>query len=181
MEQFSIQDHSENMFAFNGIDKSQLDTNGRIKLSPRILGDFAKSGNNVVLHCLPEGALAVYPEEIFLQMRNEKSDAARRAANSLLFRRELRRFNAWSTPAVISPQGRITIPGEYREFAALAVSENVMVVGVEIGVEIWNCERWKQEQECVMNHAVEKGENEMIGDLNSPLCNCNPPEGRSSL
>ena len=44
-----------------------------------------------------------------------------------------------------------------------------MVVGVEIGVEIWNCERWKAEQDCVMKHAIEKGENEMIGDLNTPL------------
>lgn len=169
MEQFSIQDRCKNMFAFNGIDKSLLDSNGRIKLSPRVLGDFARTGNNVVLHCLPEGAVAVYPEEVFLQMRNEKADAARKAANSLLFRRELRRFSAWSTQAVISPQGRITIPGEYREFAELAVSENVMVVGVEIGVEIWNCERWKAEQDCVMKHAIEKGENEMIGDLNTPL------------
>lgn len=160
------------MLTFNGIDKSLLDANGRVKLSPRFLGDFAKvskNGREVVLHCLPEGALAVYPEEVFAQMRSAKENAPDLAANSILYRRELRRFSAFSTPAVISPQGRLTIPPEYREFAHLTVSENIMVIGVEIGVEIWNCERWKEECDCVMKHAVDKGENEMLSDLNSTI------------
>lgn len=153
------------MLNFCGIDRCLIDANGRIKFSPRVLDDFARSGNAVVLHCLPEGALAVYPEEVFLQMRKAKEDAAEKAASSVLFRRELRRFGAWSMAQSITGQGRITLPPEFREFSGIAASDTVVVVGVEIGVEIWNRDRWLKEQQYVMEHAREKGENEMISDL----------------
>ena len=81
----------------------------------------------------------------------------------MLFRREQRRFGAWSTPEKISTQGRITIPPEYRDFAGL--SGNVIVVGVEIGVEIWDRARWMEDQKNIMEHAREKGEKEVAGDL----------------
>ena len=63
-------------------------------------------------------------------------------------------------------QGRITIPPEYRDFAGL--SANVIVVGVEIGVEIWDRARWQEEQKNIMEHAREKGERELADDLLSP-------------
>ena len=83
----------------------------------------------------------------------------------MLFRRELRRFGAWSVSQRITPQGRLTIPPEYRDFAGLNTGGNVVVVGVEIGIEIWDRERWKTEQMNCMEHARAKGENEMSADL----------------
>ena len=151
------------MLSFCGTDRCQMDANGRIKFSPRVLEDFARNGNEVVLHCLPEGAVAVYPEKVYESMRNTEPNAAERAGKSMLFRREQRRFGAWSTPEKISTQGRITIPPEYRDFAGL--SGNVIVVGVEIGVEIWDRARWMEEQKNIMEHAREKGEKEVAGDL----------------
>ena len=53
------------MIPFCGFDKCLLDANSRLKLSPRVLADFERRGGDIVLHCLPEGALAVYPEEVF--------------------------------------------------------------------------------------------------------------------
>ena len=153
---------------FCGTDRCQMDANGRVKLSPRVLEDFARSGSNVVVHCLPEGAVAVYPEKVYEAMRRTEADAAEHAGRSMVFRRELRRFGAWSTPQQISTQGRITIPPEYRDFAGLSVSGNVVVVGVEIGVEIWDRGRWLEEQKNFMEHAREKGEREMADDLVNP-------------
>ena len=81
----------------------------------------------------------------------------------MLFRREQRRFGAWSMPCKISTQGRITIPPEYRDFAGL--SANVIVVGVEIGIEIWSPVRWDEEQKRIREHMLEKDRREMVADL----------------
>lgn len=159
------------MLSFCGTDRCQVDANGRVKLSPRILEDFARSGSEVVLHCLPEGAIAVYPEKVYAAMRCPETDAAERAGRSMVFRRELRRFGAWSTQQRISPQGRLTIPPEYRDFAGLTAAGNAVVVGVEIGVEIWDRARWQEEQKNLMEHAREKGEREMAEDLMTPAGN----------
>ena len=159
------------MPAFCGTDRCQMDANGRVKLSPRVLDDFARDGNEVVLHCLPEGAVAVYPEKVYDAMRGAKTDAAERAARSLVFRRELRRFGAWSMPQRISTQGRVTIPPEYRDFAGLTAAGGIVVVGVEIGIEIWDRVRWQEEQKNFMEHAREKGEREMADDLMNPAEN----------
>ena len=153
------------MLSFCGTDRCQMDANGRVKLSPRVLEDFSRSGGDVVLHCLPEGAIAVYPEKIYEAMRRMETDAAERAGRSMVFRRELRRFGAWSTPQRISTQGRITIPPEYRDFAGLSTDGNIVVAGVEIGVEIWDRTRWQEEQKNFMEHARKKGEHEMSDDL----------------
>jgi len=68
-------------------------------------------------------------------------------------------------PQRISTQGRITIPPEYRDFAGLSAAGGIVVAGVEIGIEIWDRARWQEEQKNLMEHAREKGEREMAGDL----------------
>ena len=83
----------------------------------------------------------------------------------MVFRRSLRRFGAWSQSQRISAQGRITLPPEYREHAGLVPGGDVMVVGNEIGVEIWSRERWLEEQKMILEHERVKGEREMESDL----------------
>jgi AbrB family looped-hinge helix DNA binding protein len=154
------------MLAFCGQDRSSVDSNGRIKFSPRTNSDFIdKCNGEVVLHCLPEGALAVYPEEIYMQMRRAERRPAEKAGNSLVFRRNLRRFGALSSSEKVSAQGRITIPSGYRKMLDLNPGEEVVVVGAEIGVEIWNSKRWDAEIDKINSHASEKGEREMAADL----------------
>ena len=41
-----------------------------------------------------------------------------------------------------------------------------MIVGVEIGVEIWSRERWEEEQKRISEHMQEKDRREMDADLN---------------
>jgi len=130
------------------------------------MADFAEQPEgHVVLRCLPEGALAVYPENIYLRMRQGEPDPAEKAASSLLFRRTLRQFGALSQPDEISAQGRITLPLAYREHAGIKAGTEVVVVGVEIGLEIWSSERWAEELKRVNEHMLEKGEREMAADL----------------
>ena len=154
------------MLSFCGQDKSSVDSNGRVKFSPRIISDFIdQCKGEVVLHCLPEGALAVYPEETYIQMRRAETRPAEKAGNSLVFRRNLRRFGALSSSEKVSAQGRITVPTGYREMLGLNPGEEIVVVGAEIGVEIWNAAKWDEELLRVNTHVEEKGEREMAADL----------------
>ncbi|UDQ98516.1 hypothetical protein AAEX28_00160 [Lentisphaerota bacterium WC36G] len=154
------------MLSFCGQDKCKLDKNGRIKFSPRIISDFKDAcSGNVVLHCLPEGAVAVYPEDVYLQMRRQESRIAEQAASSALFRRNMRRFGAFSQSEVISSQGRITIPAAYRDHGQLSTDSDVVIIGVEIGIEIWNLERWQQEVLKIDEYNSLKSEQEIALDL----------------
>lgn len=156
------------MIPFCGYDRCSLDSNGRIKLSPATISDFGGPGAGVVLRCLPEGAVGVYTEQVFLKMRHSGAeDALPMAASSSLFRRNLRMLNAMSQPAQISPQGRLTLPSDFRTHAGLDQDPDTVVVGVEIGVEIWSRSRWEAEQQRIMTHSQERDELEMMSDLNS--------------
>ena len=154
------------MLAFCGQDSCKLDKNGRIKFSPRIIADFKEAcGGEVVIYCLPEGAIAVYPEDVYMQMRRKEARPAEKAADSILFRRSMRRFGALSKSEKITGQGRITIPQAYKNSAGLLDGSEVIVVGVEIGVEIWSLERWNEEMSTMNDFIAQKHEQEIATDL----------------
>lgn len=155
------------MLAFCGIDYCSIDSNGRVKLSPRNLEDFTSKGSDIVLYCLPEGAVAVYPEETYLKIRQEREIAGNRAASSFLGRQMLRQSGAWTQSQRITAQGRITIPQAFREHAGFGSgSQKMVIVGVEIGVELWTVERWEAEKRRMQEHDNLKREREMQSDLN---------------
>ena len=155
------------MLTFCGIDYCSMDSNGRVKLSPKILEDFTSKGVDVVLHCLPEGAVAVYPEETYLRIRQEREVTENRAAGSFVGRQMLRRSGAWSQSERISAQGRITLPQAFREHAGFGTgSQKMVVVGVEIGIELWTPERWEAERRRMEEHDMVKRDQEMQADLN---------------
>lgn len=154
------------MLSFCGIDYCSIDANGRIKLSPKMLEDFAARGADVVLHCLPEGAVAVYPEETYLKIRRERELPEEKAASSFLGRQTMRRAGAWSLSQRITAQGRITLPQAYREHAGFSAgSQKIVIAGVEIGIELWSVARWEEEQKRLSEHEIQKREQEMQSDL----------------
>lgn len=155
------------MLAFCGEEKCTLDTNGRLKLPLQFIESFFqqdKSGE-IVLHCLNEGALALYPVATFKEMRCRELQQQERIANSLLMRRNLRRFGALSCSGNISAQGRITIPESYRKRCELEHSTSVVIVGIEIGVEIWNAARWEKELEAISSYEKMKAEAEITSSI----------------
>lgn len=154
------------MLAFCGQEKCLIDANGRLKMSPRFLSDFIeRDKGNVVLHCLPEGALAVYPSTVYTQMRKAEPRPAEKAVSSMVFRRSLRYSGAMSQSQKISEQGRITLPVMFRDHTELLPGSEAIVIGVEIGIEIWSINRWKEELEKINSHNREKGDREMAADL----------------
>jgi DNA-binding transcriptional regulator/RsmH inhibitor MraZ len=150
---------------FCGQDRCLVDANGRIKLSPRFLSDFENTGQAVMLHCLPEGALGIYPTQTWDEMRRSEPRIGAAALRNIALRRELRRFGAMSQPEKISNQGRITIPPHFRALLALEEGGEAVVVGCEIGVEVWSGARWDQEMALLGDHEQHKAEAAMAADL----------------
>lgn len=153
------------MVQFCGQDRCTVDANGRVKLCPRFLADFRRHGSDVVMHCLPEGALGVYPVSLWLQMRQAEPRPATRASQSIVFRRSLRRFGALTQVEQISNQGRVTVPASFRSLVGLPPGGEAVLVGTEIGVEIWSAEAWQREFQLLAEHEQLKAEAEMAADL----------------
>ena len=138
------------MIPFCGCEHCLVDSNGRVRLCQRFVDDFlSECEGNVVIYGLPEGALAIYPEEVFREMRERELGDMDRIGASFAARRSLRRFGSLSSPETISRQGRVSIPLHLQEFAGLRPGTQASVVGVEIGVEIWADERLKQEMSSI--------------------------------
>ncbi|MFA4944240.1 MAG: hypothetical protein WC789_06010 [Lentisphaeria bacterium] len=150
------------MARFCGQDRCLIDANGRLKLSARFEQDFRAAGAlEIVLHCLAEGALAIYPLPVWEQMRAEEAKTALKAGTSIVARRQLRRFGAMTQVEALSNQGRITVPTEFRPLLKLEPGTGAVVVGCEIGVEVWNADRWAAELQLLREHDVQCAEMEM--------------------
>lgn len=155
------------MAKFFGQEKCTVDASGRVKLSRRFEGDFKSLGTlRVVLHCLPEGGLAVYPLELWEQMRSEDTVAmAMNAGHSIVARRQLRRLNCMTQVDELSSNYRLTVPPEFRPLLALEPGTTAMLVGCGVGIEVWNSERWAAELGTVRAHEEERALAEMQADL----------------
>ncbi len=147
---------------FCGQEHCLIDRNGRIRLPARLLDDFLSfDEREVVVHCLPENALAVYPLAVWRQMRADEPRPAARAGGSLAYRRQLRRFGAFTQSERLSNQGRITIPGLFRESLRLMPGETAVVVGCEIGVEVWNLALWQREFAAIRDYENHRSQVEL--------------------
>jgi DNA-binding transcriptional regulator/RsmH inhibitor MraZ len=153
------------MLNFFGQEQCTIDGNGRIKLTSRFGEDFERAGQQVVLYCLPEGGLGVYPTPVWAKMNPVQANAEELAGKSMLFRREMRMRMAYTQPAEISNQGRLTIPTLFRQHLDIDAGTEVVLVGNGFGMEIWNLQRWLKETERLGEHALAKGEAELTADM----------------
>lgn len=154
------------MLAFCGQEKCLVDANGRIRLTQRWVDDFMhRCGGEVVMHGLPEGAIALYPEEVYQEMRAREIGNLDQLGTSFALRRSLRRFGALTQVDTITRQGRVTLPAPFRDHAGIVPGKEVCIVGVEVGVEIWEAGRFAAEMQAINQHLDERRDAEMARDL----------------
>jgi len=154
------------VLAFCGQEKCLVDANGRVRLTQRWVDDFmARCGGVVVMHGLPEGAIALYPEDIYRDMRAREIGNLEQLGTSFALRRSLRRFGALTHVDTITRQGRVTLPEQFREYAGITPGGAVRIVGVEVGVEIWNADSFAAEMKAINKHLTERREAEMAREL----------------
>ena len=136
------------MLEFCGEERCRVDANGRIRLTQRWVDDFLRKCNGeVVMYVLPEGAVALYPEETYREMRAREISDTDNVGASFAARRSLRRYGSLTMPAVLTHQGRVTLPERFRKLTGLQPGVEACVVGVEIGVEIWTSEKFDAEMD----------------------------------
>ena len=130
---------------FYGCTQCDLDQGGRVKLPLWVQGAFSEIGKSeVMLYCLPEGCLAVFPLSQWQEYRQHPSQL--NELQELAYRRQERLVGARSFPGEISSQGRLQLPEHLMEVASLKKESTVVLVGAEKWFEIWSLERWELEQ-----------------------------------
>ena len=136
------------MLEFCGEERCRVDANGRIRLTQHWVDDFLRKCNGeVVMYVLPEGAVALYPEETYREMRAREISDTDNVGASFAARRSLRRYGSLTMSAVLTRQGRVTLPERFRKLTGLQPGVEACVVGVEIGVEIWTSEKFDAEMD----------------------------------
>ena len=154
------------MLQFCGLEKTQLDGNGRLKLGARLQQSFASYGSQaVVLYCLPEGGVGIYPLAEWEKIKPDLKPIQQQFTGSMMARRRMRMMGAMTSKENLSNQGRVTIPQMFREMCNLESNAEVMLVGSEFGIELWSAEAWQKEMLLMQQHSLEKGELEMNADL----------------
>lgn len=154
------------MLQFCGLEKTQLDANGRLKLGSRLQQSFGGYGSStVVLYCLPEGGIGIYPIAEWEKIKPDLKAIQQQFTGSVLARRRMRMMGAMTSKENLSNQGRITLPQMFREMCGIEAGNEVVLVGSEFGIEVWSAEKWQQEMSFMQSHSLEKGELEMNADL----------------
>ncbi len=121
---------------FLGEYQHSLDAKGRVILPVEFRESLA---DGAVLTRVLDGCLAVYNEGEFEVLAEKVRGSARQGP------RQRQAARAWFSSArhfVPDKQGRFAIPQPLREFARL--ERDVMVLGVDNRVELWNPVRWRE-------------------------------------
>ena len=133
---------------FLGEFQHSLDAKGRVILPVEFREPFV---TGAVLTKVLDGCLAVYSEGEFEMLAEKVRERARAGARQ---RQASRAWFASARPFVPDKQGRFAIPQALREFAHL--ERDVMVLGVDNRVEMWNPVRWR-EVEAAAQADIESG------------------------
>jgi transcriptional regulator MraZ len=132
---------------FHGRYEYTVDDRGRLPIPPRFRAGFGDDPAWVVDG--QEGCLELYTQENF-QRKAERLTSI--SGDTLDGRRVQRAFWASAMEVPVDKQGRILIPAAMRD--AAVIDGNVVVVGRGELMEIWNRERWDQEQATVREGAA---------------------------
>ncbi len=124
---------------FLGEFQHSLDAKGRVILPAEFRDQLAEGA--VIARGL-DGCLSVYPHEEFEKLAEQMREKSRRGERE---RRAARTFFAGAKTVVPDRQGRVPIPQNLREFAAL--ERDVTVVGVDFRIEIWDTTRWREQDD----------------------------------
>lgn len=121
-----------------GVYPYTADEKGRVVINPNLRYSL---GQNFILSKGLDGCVFVMTKEAF---RAKITDQFKKQPSDLfnLKQRKRQRFFADQVEATTDAQNRVAIPPSLREYAEIATPGDVMVVGLEDRVEIWNRSKW---------------------------------------
>lgn len=144
---------------FMGEYNHTIDAKGRLIIPAKFREAL---GDEFVVTKGMDGCLFAYDEAGWTNMvqRLQKLDL-----NQKNHRTYVRHLLAGAATVEVDKQGRILLPANLREFAAL--DKDVLLAGVGSRVEIWNKEKWQtmmQEEEATIEEISEQ-----LGDFTLPI------------
>lgn len=132
---------------FSGTYYHRVDEKGRIALPARFRAEFAQG---VFLVPSVDRCLYVYPltlwEKISPAFATDPFDPGKK-------RKMARYFYGGSSRTELDSQGRIPLPQDHRQ--KLNIKEDVVIVGVNEYLEIWDKETWEKEEEELNQEAAQ--------------------------
>ena len=135
------------MKSFQGSTLSKLDESGRLKLPPNVVADFKSVDptGNVSLKYLPEGAIFIKPANQVSPEPSADSDDDNDYEENDEMRIRLRQRYLLNSSDTISPQGRLTLPLRLLKRIGVYTGEEIALVGVGKGYEVWKPEALEEE------------------------------------
>ena len=121
---------------FLGTHTPRLDDKGRLILPAKFRDELAEG---LVITKGQERCLFVFPMAEFTQIAEQLRAAPMTHKAARAYSRV---FFASAHDEVPDKQGRVTIPGHLREYAAL--NRELVVIGASTRVEIWDKQAWEQ-------------------------------------
>ena len=136
------------MFFFGTFEHS-IDERGRVSIPARYRHAFVDGG---VLRIGPEGAVEMYTQTSF-ETEVERRLGAEEGNRSVAARRTRRSFLPEAYAVDLDKQGRILVPPQIRERAAL--DGKVLIIGCGDYLELWHPDEWAGEQTALIDESAE--------------------------
>ncbi len=129
---------------FLGQFSYKLDSKGRLTIPSRYREELP---TEIVVTRGMDRCLAVYPIDGWKVMSEKVTSLPITDPRARSLRRQL---FADAINLELDRQGRILIPDRLREYAGLELSSDVVIVGLDSFVELWDPERWRIQNDSQM-------------------------------
>lgn len=125
---------------FRGIANVSLDERGRFAMPARYRAPIVErcAGNLVLTIDAANACLLIYPKPDYLELEEKLTALAPRQQNRLLQRKII----GFATDVELDGNGRVLVPGELREYAA--VEKRAILLGQINKLELWSESVWRQ-------------------------------------
>ena len=143
---------------FCGQQTGKIGADGRVKVTSEWRACFFhSSGGRAVLVMLPEGCVALFPRAAWERDWRGILDELRAGLPGALDARAFTRLSgAFRQDVTVDDQGRIRIPGAFRNHAGIEPSSEIVMIGAESRIEIWSQSRWAAEQQRLLSLAPDR-------------------------
>lgn len=126
--------------SFTGEFRHTIDAKGRLIVPSRLRDELEQS--KLTLTVWPDGCISVWSGAGWRTLEAQLLGQARSKPGA---RSAVRHMFGQAHADVVDKQGRITVPVNLREFAA--IEKEVVIVGVGDHAELWNPERYETQQQ----------------------------------
>jgi MraZ protein len=116
-----------------------IDDKGRLSIPSRFRQTLQDRGQNILVLTEFDACITAYPLDVWARLEEKIQSQSNFEKDIRAF---LRLFYSGASECPVDGQGRILIPPQHREKAALG--REVVVVGALHRIEIWDRSRWDQ-------------------------------------